>query len=371
MTVKPKISVITPSLNKAKYIGQAIESVIAQGYPLFEHIVVDGGSTDGTVDILKRYPHLRWVSEADKGQSDAMNKGFSMSDGEIISYLNADDYFEPGAFNTVVRYFNEGEKFVVGRVRVIHDDGSSWINDPSVVFSEMIQWWRPAIFCFNPTGYFYLRQVQEAAGPFDIENHYTMDYDFLLKSSLSFRLKKIDAVLGNYRHIMDTKSRDYPMSENWKNPFRFSKKYWRHLPLQEIPYNCAMYFYIIYVKENSSVRGLGKSIGGVRHRISRIAENASIYLRLWRLRRVAIFGASKTGQQYLKMCNRIGTQVEFFIDNNPAMQGRQFMGVPVYPPSYLLETASAKNIAVLIASLGRRAEMRSTLEAMNFTGEII
>ncbi|MBF0517265.1 MAG: hypothetical protein HQK97_09145, partial [Nitrospirae bacterium] len=136
-------------------------------------------------------------------------------------------------------------------------------------------------------------------------------------------------------------------------------------------YNCAMYFYIIYVKENSSVRGLGKSIGGVRHRISRIAENASIYLRLWRLRRVAIFGASKTGQQYLKMCNRIGTQVEFFIDNNPAMQGRQFMGVPVYPPSYLLETASAKNIAVLIASLGRRAEMRSTLEAMNFTGEII
>ncbi|MBF0404898.1 MAG: glycosyltransferase [Nitrospirae bacterium] len=363
----PKISVITPSLNKVKYLGQAIESVLKQDYPNFEHIVIDGGSTDGTVEQLKRYPHIRWQSESDKGQSDAMNKGFSMSDGEIIVYLNADDYFEPEAFNTVLKYFKEGEKFVVGCVRVINDDGSSWINNPSVIFSEMIQWWRPAIFCFNSTGYFFLREVLEGVGPFDIDNHYTMDYDFLLKSSLKYTLKKIDAVLGNYRHIRDTKSRDYPLSENWRNPFIFSKKYWRYLPVREISYVCAMYYYIIYVKENRRLHLLKKSIDGAKNAIIRRSQDALIYFKLLRAGRVVIFGASKSGGEYYNMCSRLGIKVEYFIDNNPALQ--QFMGLPVYFPSHLLENSHCPT--VLIASLGRRAEMRRLLEDMNFIGEII
>ncbi|WP_420265119.1 glycosyltransferase [Candidatus Magnetominusculus dajiuhuensis] len=369
----PKISVITPSLNKCGYLGQAIESVMGQDYPNFEHIVADGGSTDGTIELLKTYPHVKWISAPDNGQSDAMNKGFMMSDGEIITYLNADDYFEPRAFNAVIRYFQEGEKFVMGRVRVINDDGSSWINDPSVVFSEMIQWWRPAIFCFNPTGYFYLREVQETIGPFDVENHYTMDYDFLLKSSLRYRLKKIDAVLGAYRHIRDTKSRDYPLSDNWRNPFIFSKKYWRYLPVPEIPYVAAMYYYIIYVKENRNLRDLGRAIDGIKHRLIRKSQDALVLLKLWRAGRVAIFGASKTGGEFLQVCRRMGIKVEYFIDNNPALQGKQFMGVPVYFPSHLLEDGrgGGKNTAVLIASQGRRDEMRRLLKELNFTGEII
>lgn len=137
---KMHISVITPSFNAAPYIEQAINSVLHQRYENFEHIIVDGGSIDGTVEILKRYPHLKWISEVDKGQSDAMNKGYKLSSGDVIVYLNADDYFEEGAFEAVTEAFNRGAKFVIGNVRVLNADGSSYINDPKVTLGEMLRW---------------------------------------------------------------------------------------------------------------------------------------------------------------------------------------------------------------------------------------
>ena len=85
-TTNLKISVITPSLNSGAYIEEAIQSVLAQQYPNFEHIIVDGGSADETLEILRRYQHLKWISEPDRGQSHAMNKGFRMSSGDIIGY---------------------------------------------------------------------------------------------------------------------------------------------------------------------------------------------------------------------------------------------------------------------------------------------
>ncbi|MDZ7776445.1 MAG: glycosyltransferase [Bacteroidales bacterium] len=102
-----KISIITPCLNAANHIENAIESVLSQDYDNYEHIIVDGGSTDETLNILMKYEHLYWVSEPDKGQSDAMNKGFSLSKGDIIVYLNADDSFSEGVFSEVVECFRE------------------------------------------------------------------------------------------------------------------------------------------------------------------------------------------------------------------------------------------------------------------------
>lgn len=100
----PKISIVTPSFNYGKFIEDAILSVYYQDYPNYEHIIVDGGSTDNTLETLRRYPHLRWVSEPDQGQADALNKGFRMASGELIAWLNADDYFLPGAFSTIANY---------------------------------------------------------------------------------------------------------------------------------------------------------------------------------------------------------------------------------------------------------------------------
>ena len=88
-----KISIITPSFNQGKYIEQTILSVLNQSYKNFEHIICDGGSTDGTVDVLKKYKHLIWVSEEDEGQSDALSKALSMSSGDIIGWINSDDYY--------------------------------------------------------------------------------------------------------------------------------------------------------------------------------------------------------------------------------------------------------------------------------------
>ena len=88
----PVISVITPSLNCAAYIRECIESVLAQDYRNFEHVIIDAASTDETVDILKAYPHLKWISEPDRGEADALNKALRMARGDIIGWLNTDDY---------------------------------------------------------------------------------------------------------------------------------------------------------------------------------------------------------------------------------------------------------------------------------------
>src|SRR6185437_12218473 len=102
-----KISVVTPSFNQAAFIEEALWSVKNQGYPWVEHLVMDGGSTDETVSILKRYSsqtgweHLKWVSEPDNGQSDALNKGFRVATGDIIGWLNSDDRYRTGCFQAI------------------------------------------------------------------------------------------------------------------------------------------------------------------------------------------------------------------------------------------------------------------------------
>ncbi|HEX4373429.1 MAG TPA: glycosyltransferase family 2 protein [Puia sp.] len=96
-----KISIITPSYNQGRFLEDAIRSVIGQDYPDFEHIIIDNCSTDDTIGIIKKYPHLKWISEPDKGQSDALNKGFKLASGEIIGWLNCDDFYLPNSFKKV------------------------------------------------------------------------------------------------------------------------------------------------------------------------------------------------------------------------------------------------------------------------------
>ncbi len=96
------VSIVTPSFNQAAFLKETIRSVLDQDYPHIEHIVVDGASTDGTLAILGRYPHLRWLSEPDGGQADALNKGFLLANGAILGWLNSDDLYLPGAVSAAV-----------------------------------------------------------------------------------------------------------------------------------------------------------------------------------------------------------------------------------------------------------------------------
>jgi FkbM family methyltransferase len=201
-----RISVITPSFNSAATLQQAIESVLAQDYPGTEHIIVDGGSTDGTLDLLKRYDHLKWVSEPDRGQVDAMRKGFTLSSGDVIGNLNADDYYLPGAFATVMRELQAGARFVVGKIEVhVEHNGNIWINDPDVELTQMLKHWRHQAFCVNPVGYFYRREVQDAI-PFNPDNDDKHDLEFLLEVAARWKLRKVDAVLGVFRHAICAKT---------------------------------------------------------------------------------------------------------------------------------------------------------------------
>ena len=123
-----KISIVTPVLNQGRYLSEAIESVMAQDDPCFEHIVIDGGSTDQTLDVLKQYPHLRWISEQDDGQSDAVNKGFQMATGTIFGEINADDYYERKAFAAVRRAFADPDVHAVAGGCHFVDAGGQFLN---------------------------------------------------------------------------------------------------------------------------------------------------------------------------------------------------------------------------------------------------
>ncbi|MCK4664382.1 MAG: glycosyltransferase [Bacteroidales bacterium] len=232
-----KISIITPTFNAEKYLEDTIKSVQMQEYTNVEHIVVDGGSTDSTIEILKKYSHLKWVSEKDNGQSDAMNKGFALSSGDIIGYLNADDYYNPNVFNTIIRYFNKGAFFVQGKIKVEREDKSFTINNAQTTFQGLIRHWEPNAFCVNPVGYFYRREVQQKVGGFDVNNHFSMDLQFLIGIAKLYSITKIneDIILGVFRYYEQTKtSKDQSKSDLWcPKTFWYIDEFIKYLPEEE------------------------------------------------------------------------------------------------------------------------------------------
>jgi len=122
----PKISIITPSYNQGEFIEETIRSVLLQGYPNLEYIVIDGGSTDNTVQILQKYePFLKYISEPDKGQADAINKGLRMATGEIVAYLNSDDVYIQGTFLKIVKIFESRKDIFMVFGDIIHIDKKS------------------------------------------------------------------------------------------------------------------------------------------------------------------------------------------------------------------------------------------------------
>ena len=177
---RPLISILTPSFNQGRYIEQTIVSVLKQDYPRFEHIVIDGGSTDETVEILKRYPHLKWVSEPDKGQADALNKGFRMATGEVIGWINSDDFYAEEVFHRVAELFADpGVQWTIGDV-VHYFDGSgaeSYISSHAITYEALIR--NPDIL--RQQGAFFRSELIRKAGGWNAEFYMVMDYDLWLR----------------------------------------------------------------------------------------------------------------------------------------------------------------------------------------------
>ena len=229
------ISVITPSLNSGKFIEQAISSVLSQGYPRFEHIIVDGGSTDETLSVVRKYPHLLWVSEPDNGQADAMNKGFAMSRGEIIVFLNADDFFEDGVFSVITHAFEQDATtdIVVGHLKILYDDRREVITGKKFKpeLCAMLQWWKRDAYPLNPVSYFYTRTVQEKIR-FDNNLTYSFDYKFLIECAVKkFRFSIIPRTLGTFRFTKGCKTFKTVDPIYYPELYGFTKNYWKLCPL--------------------------------------------------------------------------------------------------------------------------------------------
>ncbi|MEM6262155.1 MAG: glycosyltransferase family 2 protein [Bacteroidota bacterium] len=212
-----KISVLTPAYEAGGYLKRAITSVMAQEDPNFEHIIVDGGSKDGTLDLLQQFPHLTWISEQDRGQSDAMNKAFDLATGDIIVYLNADDWFAPGAFAAVRSHFelHPQADIVVGNLTLVEGTKETLII-PEVAYTRILQHFK-YVFPINPVAYFYKRTVQEDFGRFPLKESHTMDFYFLLKTFGKFKAEKISANLGYFDMRVDTKTGASNARNNCRN----------------------------------------------------------------------------------------------------------------------------------------------------------
>jgi cellulose synthase/poly-beta-1,6-N-acetylglucosamine synthase-like glycosyltransferase len=176
----PTISIITPSFNQGAYIEQTIQSVLHQDCEHVQHIVVDGGSTDNTVDILKKYPHLIWMSEKDRGQADALNKGLALAKGDIVGWINSDDYYQDDIFGAVASHFqNTGVQWIVGNLADVFDDGSEAIfrQSPKITFDALVR--NPDIVRQQAT--FFRREALAAMGGWNVDRHMVMDYDLWLR----------------------------------------------------------------------------------------------------------------------------------------------------------------------------------------------
>lgn len=234
------ISIITPVYNGDKFIESCIQNVIDQNCSHAEHIIVDGGSTDGTVEIIKqyaeKYAHIHWVSERDKGQSDAMNNGISMARGNILGFLNVDDYYESNVLNHILGIFKTLPEptLLVGNCNVWNDDGTLWfVSRPAKIsFINLMQEKFMEAFPMNPSAYFYHLSLHKKIGLYKVDEHYGMDLDFILRAVYSAKIKYIDELWGNYRYLKGTKT--YEDDKSGNNPLRVKaivNGYYKKLPL--------------------------------------------------------------------------------------------------------------------------------------------
>jgi glycosyltransferase involved in cell wall biosynthesis len=199
----PGISIITPSYNQGQFIEETIASVLDQNYPNLQYIIIDGGSTDNTIEVIKKYEkHISyWVSEKDKGQSDAINKGIALATGEIVNWLNSDDYYMPGALQHVASQFSDPNiTAYCGRSRVFSETAEKNSQGTDVYennLAKTIGWAR-----IDQPETFFRKSVWNAIGNLNEEFHFVMDKEWWIRYLFHYGLKGIakdDQMLVNFR----------------------------------------------------------------------------------------------------------------------------------------------------------------------------
>ncbi|TAH39183.1 MAG: glycosyltransferase [Bacteroidetes bacterium] len=216
-----KISVIIPSFNQGKFIEETIRSLLNQNDPALEIIIIDGAGTDNSVEIIKKYiPNLTyWISEPDSGQSDAINKGFKVASGDIITWLGSDDLYQPGALKKVREIFESADQktgVIFGSTEIFRDNVKLHIEHGSRIQNTER---RLSGMTFSQPSSFIRRPYLDLVGPLNTELHYGMDFDLFARLSLICEFKRVDFCFSKYR-IHDA-------SKSGSNFDRFGKEWMR------------------------------------------------------------------------------------------------------------------------------------------------
>ena len=196
------LSIITPCLNRAGFVAEAVESVLHQDYSEVEHIIMDGGSTDGTLEVLARYPHLRVFSQADEGIYDALNKGVRLADGEVIGFLNSDDLYEADIFGSVAQTFQDHPEIeaLSGGASILQEDSKGkWTSlaaFPCIPQNELLIRATQGAPIFN--AWFFRKSLVDRLAGFDTRYLYVADRDFLI--NMAFQAARYTGLERDFYH---------------------------------------------------------------------------------------------------------------------------------------------------------------------------
>ena len=252
MNKNPLISIITPSFNQGEYIEDTIKSVVSQNYPNIEYIIVDGSSTDETLDILKKYKKkIRWISEKDNGQADAVNKGIKLTKGEIVAWLNSDDILLPDAVNRIANFFSRNHEvmMVYGKCYYIDQVGEIIGKYPTEEFSFE----KLARFNFiSQPSTFFKRNAFYDVGGLNSGLHYSLDYDLWIRISARFKVKYLSEFLSGYRLHETSKTVAYSQAlSNHKEGLNTALRYYNWAPANRVYGYC---YHIIEPKLPMTIR---------------------------------------------------------------------------------------------------------------------
>lgn len=213
----PKISIVTPTFNSTSTLRETIESVRSQDYPEVEHIVRDGGSTDGTLDILREYPHLLWTSEKDEGHYHAMNKGIEQATGDVVAVLNADDRYRPGMLKVIGEAFASHPDWdgLFGDIIYIHGKDEEIYRREEAIYDYQVLLWGSVCYVIHPT-LFVKKAVYDRLGAFRYKDYKnSADYDLILRLGKNgCRIGHLPEYLVTYRYHDDGQSADLRVTRN-------------------------------------------------------------------------------------------------------------------------------------------------------------
>lgn len=342
-----KVSIVTVCFNSAKTIEQTIQSVIHQTYGNIEYIIIDGGSTDGTDEIIKKYEKniACWVSESDRGIYDAMNKGIAKATGDVIAFMNSDDWYADGAIDAIVKAFDRTDADIVYGHTILIDDGRQTLR----VRPPLDHILYGMVFCHQAV---VVKTNLMKEYLFDLSYKIVADYVFFLKMYLQGkRFYAIDKKIAYFRMGGDSSHPWKVFQETKRAALRLSKE-----SIGEERYR--------NLRREFQERRFFPVLRFLFPKIQRQAMKNKKIFRSLENRKLVLYGAGKLGREVLDMMQKCGLHVSAFWDSDLGKQGMHTDGIPTLCPKQ--KKQQSHGVTILITTVKADEELLRKLEALGY-----